>query len=151
MLSWCRCKFGPVQYLTCYIYIYIYKIEAHTSSRHSGNSEVAPFPSFYRRENAVKTPTTKEFRKSSADQTSSEDDDDDSAHHGKVQYAPMPEHRKLGYFSTSALIVSKMIGTGVFAKPSTVFGFVGGKGLALFLWVACGLMSLAGYVGFSLS
>lgn len=63
----------------------------------------------------------------------------------RVQYPPMPEDKKLGYFSTAALIVSKMIGTGVFAKPSVVLENCGGKGVALFLWVACGLMSLAGY------
>lgn len=62
----------------------------------------------------------------------------------RVVYAPMAEQQKLGYFSTAALIVSKCIGTGVFAKPSVVLANAGGKGVALGLWFACGLMSLAG-------
>jgi len=62
----------------------------------------------------------------------------------RVVYAPMAEQQKLGYFSTAALIVSKCIGTGVFAKPSIVLANAGGKGVALGLWFACGLMSLAG-------
>jgi hypothetical protein len=28
----------------------------------------------------------------------------------RVAYAPMPEHRRLGYFSVSSLIINKMIG-----------------------------------------
>ncbi|KAI5851983.1 amino acid/polyamine transporter I [Tricharina praecox] len=64
----------------------------------------------------------------------------------RVVYAPMAEQQKLGYFSTAALIVSKCIGTGVFAKPSVVLANAGGKGVALGLWFACGLMSLAGLI-----
>ncbi|TGZ77031.1 amino acid transporter [Ascodesmis nigricans] len=62
----------------------------------------------------------------------------------RVEYKPIPEKRKLGYFSTASLIISKMIGTGVFAKPSVVLANSGGRGISLFLWVACGIMSLMG-------
>ena len=44
----------------------------------------------------------------------------------RVEYPPIPEEKKLGYFSTAALIVSKMIGTGVFAKPAVVLANSGG-------------------------
>ncbi|KAF8249975.1 amino acid transporter [Wilcoxina mikolae CBS 423.85] len=102
------------------------------------------FPPFYRRDNLRGVSTSGEYdrRKALADlrpRLGDDDVDDD-----RVQYPPMPEDKKLGYFSTAALIVSKMIGTGVFAKPSVVLANCGGKGVALFLWVACGLMSLAG-------
>ena len=62
----------------------------------------------------------------------------------RVEYPPMAEPQKLGYFSTAALIVSKVIGTGIFAKPSIVLENSGGKGVSLALWFGCGLMSLAG-------
>ncbi|KAF8253384.1 amino acid transporter [Wilcoxina mikolae CBS 423.85] len=58
----------------------------------------------------------------------------------------MAEQKKLGYFSTAALIISKVIGTGIFAKPSVVYANCGGKGVSLGIWVACGLMSLAGLI-----
>jgi hypothetical protein len=63
----------------------------------------------------------------------------------RVVYPPMAEQQKLGYFSTAALIISKVIGTGIFVKPSVVLANAGGKGVSLGLWLACGLMSLAGY------
>jgi hypothetical protein len=63
-----------------------------------------------------------------------------------VVYAPMAEQKKLGYFSTACLIISKVIGTGVFAKPSVVLENSGGKAVSLGLWFVCGLMSLAGFV-----
>lgn len=101
------------------------------------------FPSFYRRENIHGASTSGEYDRRkvrSPPRLADEDLGDD-----RVEYVPMPEEKKLGYFSTAALIVSKMIGTGVFAKPSVVLVNCGGKGVALFLWVACGLMSMAGY------
>jgi len=62
----------------------------------------------------------------------------------RVEYPPMAESKKLGYFSTVALTISKVIGTGIFAKPSIVLENSGGKGVSLALWFGCGLMSLAG-------
>jgi hypothetical protein len=110
--------------------------------------EVEAFPAFYRRENAPgSSSTSKEYdaRKSSTElRIQALRIQDDDVGNDRVQYAPMPESRKLGYFSTAALIVSKMIGTGIFVKPAVVLENCGGRGVSLFLWVGCGLMSLAG-------
>lgn len=62
----------------------------------------------------------------------------------RVEYPPMAEEKKLGAFSTAALIISKMIGTGVFAKPAVVLLNCGGKSVALGLWLAGGAMTLCG-------
>lgn len=62
----------------------------------------------------------------------------------RVEYPPMPEEKKLGAFSTAALIISKMIGTGVFAKPAIVLLNSGGKTIALSMWLAGGAMTLCG-------
>ncbi|CAZ86234.1 unnamed protein product [Tuber melanosporum] len=61
-----------------------------------------------------------------------------------VFYAPIPEKQKLGYLSTAALIINKMIGTGIFSKPSSILRNTGSKGGALFLWVTGGVMTLTG-------
>ena len=57
---------------------------------------------------------------------------------------PMPEDHRLGTLSTAALIINKMIGTGIFSKPSEILKLTGSKGGALFLWVTGGVMTLAG-------
>jgi hypothetical protein len=51
----------------------------------------------------------------------------------------------LGYLSTAALIINKMIGTGIFSKPSQILRLTGSKGGALFLWVTGGVMTLTGW------
>lgn len=65
---------------------------------------------------------------------------------GRVNYKPIPEKRMLGYMSTAALIINKMIGTGIFSMPSSVLASTGSKGASLFLWVTGGLMTLSGWV-----
>lgn len=67
-----------------------------------------------------------------------EDDD-------RVEYPPMPEDQKLGYISTGSLIISNMVGTGVFAKAPYILENCGGKGVSLLLWVAGGGMTFVGY------
>lgn len=62
----------------------------------------------------------------------------------RVEYPPMSEEKRLGAFSTAALIVSKMIGTGVFAKPAVVLLNSGGKSVALGMWLVGGAMTLCG-------
>jgi hypothetical protein len=95
------------------------------------------FPSFYRRDRKSDTSSLGSERGApSAVETNNGED--------RVEYPPMPEKKKLGYFSTSALIISKMIGTGIFMKPATVLVSSGGKSVALALWVAGGLMTLCG-------
>ncbi|KAI5781499.1 amino acid permease-domain-containing protein [Geopyxis carbonaria] len=116
------------------------------SLRSDGSQADSAFPNFYRRENLIRSPTSKEYtRKESIDHRHEPlRRPDHDVGNDRVEYAPMPEKKKLGYFSTAALIVSKMIGTGVFAKPQVVLANSGGKGVSLFLWVACGIMSLMG-------
>ena len=63
---------------------------------------------------------------------------------GRVTYKPIPEKNLLGSLSTAALIINKMIGTGIFSKPSEILSLTESKGGALFLWVAGGLMTLTG-------
>ena len=62
----------------------------------------------------------------------------------RVVYKPIPEKHQLGYLSTAALIINKMIGTGIFSKPSAILKLTGSKGGALFLWVTGGIMTLTG-------
>ena len=62
----------------------------------------------------------------------------------RVIYMPMPEDHRLGTLSTAALIINKMIGTGIFSKPSEILKLTGSKGGALFLWVTGGVMTLTG-------
>ncbi|KAI5819595.1 amino acid permease-domain-containing protein [Pyronema omphalodes] len=115
----------------------------------ASESTAEAFPTFYQRNNNGNnrgTSTSGEFdrRKGPVELRQLPRLTDEDLGDDRVEYVPMPERKKLGYFSTAALIVSKMIGTGVFAKPSVVLMNCGGRGVALFLWVACGLMSLAG-------
>jgi hypothetical protein len=114
------------------------------SSDSGGGSEA--FPAYYRREDPDAFGGGGGGAKVAAELRSPPRLTDEDVGDDRVEYVPMPEQKKLGYFSTAALIVSKMIGTGVFAKPSVVLENCGGRGVALFLWVACGLMSLAGCV-----
>lgn len=53
--------------------------------------------------------------------------------------------RDLGYFSATALIVNRIIGTGIFATPSTIVLLLNGSiGLALILWVVGSLIAISG-------
>ncbi|KAL7267445.1 hypothetical protein RUND412_009973 [Rhizina undulata] len=62
----------------------------------------------------------------------------------RVLYGPIPEKRKLGYMSIAAMIVNKMIGTGIFSQPSTVLKMAGSKGAALVLWILGSVMTASG-------
>lgn len=64
----------------------------------------------------------------------------------RVHYKPIPEKRMLGYFSTAALIINRMIGTGIFSKPSDILNSTGSKGGSIILWVTGGFMTLSGLV-----
>lgn len=52
--------------------------------------------------------------------------------------------RHLGVFSTTFLIIGRIIGTGIFSTPSSILSGVGSVGAALFLWVLGFLLSFAG-------
>lgn len=62
----------------------------------------------------------------------------------RVEYPPMPEDQKLGYISTGSLIISNMVGTGVFAKAPYILENCGSKGVSLLLWVVGGAMTFCG-------
>jgi hypothetical protein len=49
----------------------------------------------------------------------------------------VPGHGALGWFDVFSLIVNKMIGTGIFQAPATVFMLTGSKRVTLGLF-ACG-------------
>lgn len=52
--------------------------------------------------------------------------------------------RGLNLYHTVALVIGNIIGTGVFLKTATMGQAVGSPGLILLVWVAAGLLSLAG-------
>lgn len=113
-----------------------------------------PFPGIYVREKTP--PPTVENR---AELPNGEDDYEmanmpsplgvvspNDVNRGRVNYKRIPEKRMLGYMSTAALIINKMIGTGIFSMPSSVLTSTGSKGASLFLWVTGGFMTLSGLV-----
>ncbi|KAF8458486.1 amino acid/polyamine transporter I [Terfezia claveryi] len=55
-----------------------------------------------------------------------------------------PRIAKLGIFSTGCLLVNRMIGTGIFEKPKTIWMSTETAAGALFMWVLGGLISYAG-------
>jgi len=55
-----------------------------------------------------------------------------------------PRLAKLGIFSTGCLLVNRMVGTGIFETPKTVWQNTGSVAGALFMWALGGLISYAG-------
>jgi basic amino acid/polyamine antiporter, APA family len=55
----------------------------------------------------------------------------------------------LGLFSTIALIVGSMIGSGIFRLPATMMKLVQDPGLLLLVWVAGGLVAICGALTFA--
>lgn len=56
------------------------------------------------------------------------------------------DSRKLGITGAVFLILNKMIGTGIFSTPSSIFAATGSVGVCLFLWVIGTLSSLTPYL-----
>ncbi|PTB37078.1 uncharacterized protein TrAFT101_010811 [Trichoderma asperellum] len=52
--------------------------------------------------------------------------------------------RHLGIFSTTSLIIGRIIGTGIFSTPSSIINGVGSLGASMFLWVLGLLLSISG-------
>ncbi|EXJ92889.1 hypothetical protein A1O3_01443 [Capronia epimyces CBS 606.96] len=52
--------------------------------------------------------------------------------------------RQIGTFSAFFLVFNRMVGTGIFATPSTIFSLSGSVGLTLFIWVAGMIIAGAG-------
>jgi basic amino acid/polyamine antiporter, APA family len=57
--------------------------------------------------------------------------------------------RQLGYFSATALVISNMVGTGIFATTGFMAGDLGNAGLILLCWGAGALFALAGALSYS--
>lgn len=56
----------------------------------------------------------------------------------------IPEDRKLGIFSTTILIVNRVVGTGLYSTPSAIIARTESVGATLLFWVLGGLMTFAG-------
>ena len=54
---------------------------------------------------------------------------------GNVFEASPDNRRQIGVFGASMLIFNRMVGTGIFATPSTILELSGSVGLSLFMWV----------------
>ncbi|KAK7208521.1 high affinity methionine permease [Myxozyma melibiosi] len=52
--------------------------------------------------------------------------------------------RNIGILSAVFLVFNRMVGTGIFSTPSTIFSLSGSVGLSLFLWVAGMLIAASG-------
>lgn len=59
-------------------------------------------------------------------------------------YVTSDERRTVGRTSAAFLVFNRMIGTGIFATPSSIFAMSGSVGLALFIWVAGMVIAAAG-------
>lgn len=69
--------------------------------------------------------------------------------------APIPPKtefpRVLGPLTGASIVVGTVIGSGIFLTPSSIAGRVGpyGTGAILFVWVFCGILSLAGALAYA--
>ena len=57
--------------------------------------------------------------------------------------------RRLGFTSAVALVVSNMVGTGIFATSGFLAGDLGSPGLLIGIWVVGGLLALVGAICYS--
>src|SRR2546423_14940869 len=57
--------------------------------------------------------------------------------------------RRLGFFSATALVISNMVGTGIFATTGFMAGDLGSAGLILAAWGGGGLFAAAGALRYS--
>ncbi|KAF8245527.1 amino acid permease [Wilcoxina mikolae CBS 423.85] len=63
---------------------------------------------------------------------------------GEKQVFAYDDSRKLGVTSSVFLILNKMIGTGIFSTPSSIFTATGSVGVALILWIVGGIITFSG-------
>lgn len=63
---------------------------------------------------------------------------------GNVFEATPEDRRQIGVVSASFLIFNRVIGTGIFATPSTILSLSGSVGLSLFMWVIGTVIAMAG-------
>ena len=50
--------------------------------------------------------------------------------------------RQIGFFGSLALLIGTIIGSGIFASPSSVADYVTSTGASLLVWVACGIIAM---------
>lgn len=55
-----------------------------------------------------------------------------------------PEERKLGTWSTTFLIINRVVGTGIYSTPSSIIRYTNSVGASLLFWVLGGLMTFCG-------
>src|SRR3982751_5447667 len=68
----------------------------------------------------------------------------------KLQTANKPGLlRQLGFFSATALVISNMVGTGIFATTGFMAGDLGSAGLILACWTVGALFAFAGALSYS--
>ena len=60
------------------------------------------------------------------------------------EYRTSDSRRQLGTVSVAFLVFNRMVGTGIFATPSSILALSGSVGLALFIWVIGMLIAAAG-------
>ncbi|KAL4865253.1 hypothetical protein BDV12DRAFT_174863 [Aspergillus spectabilis] len=63
---------------------------------------------------------------------------------GNIYNTTPDDRRQIGVVSAAFLIFNRVIGTGIFATPSTILALSGSVGLALFMWVFGTLIAIAG-------
>ncbi|KAL2859838.1 high affinity methionine permease [Aspergillus lucknowensis] len=63
---------------------------------------------------------------------------------GNIFNTTPDDRRQIGVVSASFLIFNRIVGTGIFATPSTILSQSGSVGLSLFLWVAGTVIAVAG-------
>ncbi|KAJ5202003.1 uncharacterized protein N7498_006666 [Penicillium cinerascens] len=63
---------------------------------------------------------------------------------GNVFEASPDNRRQIGVISASMLIFNRVVGTGIFATPSTILQLSGSVGLSLFMWVVGTAIAMAG-------
>lgn len=57
--------------------------------------------------------------------------------------------RNIGLMAAVNIIISVMIGSGIFVSPTAALRYSGSVGFCLFVWVACGIISLLGALCFA--
>lgn len=55
--------------------------------------------------------------------------------------------RNIGLMAAVNIIISVMIGSGIFVSPTAALRYSGSVGFCLIVWVACGIISLLGRWG----
>ncbi|KAF4510261.1 hypothetical protein G6O67_002163 [Ophiocordyceps sinensis] len=78
---------------------------------------------------------------------------DNGSHDEGTTYAYSGD-RKLGVLGTVFLILNRMVGTGVFSTPSSIFAATGSVGISLILWLVGGILAFFGlsvYLEFGLA